>query len=80
MTFKGGDVEVKEIIKHVVSSLLTGFAMFCVWDLEKIALAEGINGTQFMYAIAGVSLLGGVTLAPVIEIVKRMGGSKPDES
>ena len=63
-----------DLAKAALGTGLTGFAMYCIWDLEREALAAGINGSQFMYVIAGIALLGGVTLAPVIEIVKKIGG------
>ena len=63
----------KEIIKMVCTLATTGFGMYCIWDLEKAALAAGVNGTQFTYVIAAISLLGGVTIAPIVEIVKKLG-------
>ena len=65
----------KETIKLVLNTCLTGAAMYCMWDLEQTALAMGINGTQFMYVIAGIGLLGGVTLAPILDYFK---GDKKD--
>ena len=62
----------KDIIKLVVNAALTGGAMYCMWDLERVALSMGINGTQFMYVTAGLGLLGGVTLAPVVELIKKL--------
>ena len=64
----------KDIIKMAINGVLTAGAMYCLWDLEHAALAAGINGTQFMYVTAGIALLGGVTLAPIVESIKnRMG-------
>ena len=65
--------EVKELFKQACGLLVTGFGMYCIWDLEKAALAAGVNGTQFTYTIAAISLLGGVTIAPIVEIVKKLG-------
>ena len=63
----------KEIIKMVCTLATTGFGMYCIWDLEKAALAAGINGTQFTLVVTTLGLLGGVTIAPVIDIIKKLG-------
>ena len=62
----------KDIVKLCVNAVITGAAMYCMWDLEQMALAAGINGAQFMYVVAGIGLLGGVTLAPILEVIKKM--------
>ena len=53
--------------------------MYCIWDLENTALLMGINGTQFMYVIGAMGLLGGVTLAPVVELIKKMNFQDEEE-
>ena len=63
----------------VINGLLTAGAMYTMWDLEHCALEMGINGTQFMYVVAGIGLLGGVTLAPIIEGLKDRLEVKKDE-
>jgi len=69
----------KDTIKLIVNALLTGGAMYCIWDLENTALLMGINGTQFMYVIGAMGLLGGVTLAPVVELIKKMNFQDEEE-
>ena len=63
--------EVKEIIPVIINGALTGSAMMCMYNLEMQALAMGINGTQFTYVIAGIALLGGVTMAPILDYFKK---------
>ena len=62
----------KDTVKLVLNTMVTGAAMWCILDLEQTALEMGINGSQFMYVVAGIGLLGGVTLAPVLEVIKKM--------
>ena len=62
------------MVKLVINGLLTGGAMYCIFDLEHDAILAGINGTQFMYVVVAIGALGGITLAPLIEKLK---GVKP---
>ena len=70
----------KEIVKLFISTCVTGGAMYCIYDLEVKAIGAGLNGTQFMYVIAAIGLLGGVTMAPVLEIMKSYTIKKKEEA
>ena len=61
-----------ETIKIVVNGAVTVVAMYFMYDLERCALAAGINGIQFGAVIAGIGLLGGVTLAPILDKINPL--------